>query len=306
MTAAFCYKREWNKREFHMLEKMILILTEGYKKKLETSDGYSAFIEQMQIHGTIVQSWECKQWKNEVVSNDSIWEKKETPFTLYLSDNGEVLGYLQDKGRYTIAVYHSEVKGILPGTQYAIEGIEDVEWDFYDKVYQRFEGEPWKITETARCIIREMGIDDVDDLYELYRSPLVTRYTETLFSKKDQERQYIQDYVENIYKYYGFGIWLIYGKEDGKLIGRAGFNYRPGFEEVELGFVIGEAYWHKGYAYEVCCHLLELGKSVYEFEKVQALVRKENEASIRLLKKLGFAYVEDVMLDGQEYARYLS
>ena len=70
--------------------------------------------------------------------------------------------------------------------------------------------------------------------------------------------------------------------------------------------MIGEAYWHKGYAYEVCCHLLELGKSVYEFEKVQALVRKENEASIRLLKKLGFAYVEDVMLDGQEYARYLS
>ena len=61
-----------------------------------------------------------------------------------------------------------------------------------------------------------------------------------------------------------------------------------------------------GYAYEVCSHLLEIGWLVYEFEKVQALVKKENEASICLLKKLGFHYEEEIVLDGEEYQRYLT
>ena len=122
---------------------------------------------------------------------------------------------------------------------------------------------------------------------------------------KEREKQYINDYIENIYKYYGFGTWLIHRKEDGKLIGRAGFNYRPGFEEAELGFVIGRSYWRKGYAYEVCRHLLQLGRDVFELEKVQALVDERNIASIALLQKLGFSYVENVILEGQKYSRYL-
>ena len=89
------------------------------------------------------------------------------------------------------------------------------------------------------------------------------------------------------------------------LIGRAGFNFRPGYDEVELGFVIGYPFWRNGYAYEVCSHLLQLGKAVFEFEKVQALVDKENTASICLLEKLGFFYIENVTVDGHEYRRYL-
>ena len=226
--------------------------------------------------------------------------------TLYLSDDAEILHFLQSQECYTVAVYHEGVNGILSGTKYAVEGTEDIEWEYLQKVYQRFAKEPWDITQTQRCLIREMCIEDVDDLYELYDSPLVTRYMEGLFPEREQEKQYIQDYIKNVYEYYDFGTWLIHRKEDGRLIGRAGFNYRPGFEEVELGFVIGEPYWRMGYAYEVCSHLLEIGRLVYEFEKVQALVKKENEASICLLKKLGFHYEEEIVLDGEEYQRYLT
>ena len=183
---------------------------------------------------------------------------------------------------------------------------ENIEWEYLQKVYQCFTGKPWEITQTKRCMIREMSTEDVDDLYELYDSPLVTRYMEGLFPNKEQERQYIRDYIENVYEYYEFGTWLIHRKEDGRLIGRAGFNYRPGFDAVELGFIIGEPYWRNGYAYEVCNHLMEIGKSVYEFDRVQAMVKKENKASIRLLEKLGFTYMENILLDGEDYQRYLA
>lgn len=285
-----------------MLNKIIFILTNEYKVKMEHSDEYRIFIEEMDSHGTNVTLFNIEEYREK--RNSRTAEK--TTDCLFLSDHTETLTGIQESGGYTVAVYHDGVDGILSGTQFAIEEIEGVEWEYFYKVYQRFANEPWQITETKRCIIREMSVADVDDLYELYRSPAVTKYTEPLFEDREKEIQYIKDYIENIYKYYGFGMWLIVRKEDGKLIGRAGFDYRPGFADAELGFVIGEPFWRNGYAYEVCSLLMELGKTVYGFEKVQALVRAENEASVQLLKKLGFDYTDEVMVNGQKYERFMS
>ncbi len=280
-----------------MLRKIILVLTESYKDRIRDTLTYEKFVRTMKNHRTDVGlfiSDECAEFF-----------AAEDKDCLFISDSEEVLEKLQEAGRFTVAVYHEEVTGILAGTQYAIEGLADIDWEYLNKVHQRFCRIPWYITETKRCIIREMGENDLEDLYKLYAEPQVTKYTEALFRDKEQEKQYINDYIENVYKYYGFGTWLIHRKEDGRLIGRAGFNYRPGFEEAELGFVIGYPYWRMGYAYEVCSHLLHIGKTVYEFDKVQALVHKENEASIQLLRKLGFYCDEDVIVEGAEYRRFL-
>lgn len=285
-----------------MLKRVILILKEKYLKDVKESGNLSFFVEEMERHRTEVEVY----GKNESESVEEKRLQKIIADTLFFSDDAYVLSKLQEIGGYTVALYHEGVGGLLSGTQFAVEGIGDVDWEYLYKVYQRFVKDPWEITETARCTLREMGEKDVDDLYELYSSPLLTRYTEGLFPEKEQELQYIKDYIENVYKYYGFGTWLIHRKEDGKLIGRAGFNYRPGFEEAELGFLIGEPFWRQGYAYEVCNRLMGLAKSVYEFETVQALVKKENTASVRLLEKLGFTWYEVVDLDGESYQRYLA
>jgi len=287
-----------------MLRNIILILTEDYKEKISGSVEYFAFKEEMRKHGTAVELCGIKDIDWSMGNANNLL--KEDGESLYFSDYAQMLSWLQEQRKFTVAMYHEGVSGLLGGTQFAIEDMKDVEWEYLYKVYQRFVNEPWSIAQTARCNIREMGLADVDELYELYEGPNVTRYMEALFPKKEQEEQYIKDYIENVYKYYGFGIWLIHRKEDGRLIGRAGFNYRPGYEEVELGFMIGEAFWRQGYAFEVCSHLMNLAGSVYEFERVQALVKKENTASIQLLEKLGFTYFEEVNLDGEVYQRYLS
>lgn len=286
-----------------MLKTIVLNLNEKYKNTLEESGELAFFIEEMKKHGTDVEV--CG--KSEAVLASCL--ESETVCgeeTLFFSDDPDILSKLQAQGYYTVAVYHEGVSGLLSGTQFAVEGLADTDWEYLYKVYQRFVGEPWSITETVRCTIREMCEKDVDELYELYDSPNVTRYMEGLFPEKKQEEEYIKDYIENVYKYYGFGTWLIHRKEDGKLIGRAGFNYRPGYEEAELGFIIGEDFWRQGYAYEVCSRLMMLAGSVYELEQVQALVKKENEASVGLLRKLGFSYAEEVEWDGESYQRYLA
>lgn len=308
-----------------MLKKIILILTEKYKQDVKESGELMPFMEEMKKHGTEVEM----HGKNETASVKEVNAKSrkmpETTVllqksvseiepqepvceadTLFFSDDADVLSQLQEQGCYTVAVYHEGISGLLSGTQHAVEGVKDIEWEYLYKVHQRFCGEPWSISETKRCTIREMGHQDVDALYELYSGPNVTRYMEGLFPKKEQEEQYIKDYVENVYKYYGFGTWLVHRKEDGRLIGRAGFNYRQGFEEAELGFMIGEDFWRQGYAYEVCSHLMKLADKVYELGRVQAFVKKENTASVCLLKKLGFIWCEEVEMDGESYQRYMA
>lgn len=281
-----------------MLKNIILVLDGIYIEELTLDSRLDAFMREMEG-----QSWKVFIWETE--SAEELCAQYDLGETLFISDDGNVLGHLKEKGAYTIACYHEGVTGLMGSTQYAMEGLDAVEADYIERVYQRYCGIPWDITQTGRLTVREMGPDDLEDLYELYADERVTRYTEALFAVREKEKEYIEDYIEHIYKYFGFGTWLVHRKVDGKLIGRAGFNYRPGFEEAELGFVIGYPFWRNGYAYEVCSHLLQFGKTVFEFEKIQALVDAENVASIALLEKLGFIYVEDVMVDQKECRRYL-
>ena len=280
-----------------MLRKLFVIVTCEYAKELKDSAKYQKWVMSMSKNGLEVLLF--------VASEDICDKIEQNQDILYITDKAFVLEALQAKGMYTIALYHSGTTDSLFGTLFAIEDLSDMETEFFHKVWQRFEGIPWHIIETDRLIIREMCPSDLDGLYEMYEDPDVTRYTEGLFQDKEKELQYIHDYINNVYSYYGFGTWMLVHKNGGELIGRAGFNYRPGYEDVELGFVIGKKYWRNGFAYEACKKLLEIGKSVYELENVQALVMEDNEASVCLLKKLGFFYQEDIELDGQKYQKYL-
>ena len=80
---------------------------------------------------------------------------------------------------------------------------------------------------------------------------------------------------------------------------------RDGFEDVELGFVIMEKEQRKGYAFECCTAVLEVGKKEYEFEKVQALVKEDNIASAKLCEKLGFANAGNVWNQQEEYVKWI-
>ena len=172
---------------------------------------------------------------------------------------------------------------------YVVLGLEQVTYDDFLRVFQRFHGIPWHILETKRCQIREFGMDDLDALYALYEQPHVTDFIEPLYAYA-QEREYEQNYIERIYGFYGFGMWLVFEKETGRLIGRAGLEYREPCEEgeVELGYLIEPSHWQKGYATEVCQAILSYAKEELSMERIVSHVHLKNDASRHLLEKLGF------------------
>lgn len=190
---------------------------------------------------------------------------------------------------YIVWLNEKNRKQSFPDGSYCVENLSDIDAQYLDRVYRRFHDIPWDITETPRLRIREIAVEDVPQLYALYEDESITRFMEPLFAEPEQEVIYTKEYIKNVYGFYGFGMWVLESKESGKIIGRAGLEYKEGFEGLELGFMLGVAFQHKGYAYEACSAVLsygikELGQRIY-----CSYVDENNKASIHLCERLGFA-----------------
>lgn len=225
---------------------------------------------------------------------------------LYITDSEPCYRTLREQGAYILPYVHERNReASFAGAVYLAERIGEMDYASIDMAYRRLAGLPWNILETKRCLIRESMVSDVDSFYQIYAEPSVTDYMENLFENRDEETAYMQDYIRNVYYFYGYGMWTVLEKESGRIIGRAGISWREGFDVPELGFVIGVPWQRKGYAYEVCRAILAYAADELGFTKIQALVKEGNRRSQNLCNKLGFKEEGEVVWSGGVFIRYL-
>ena len=167
------------------------------------------------------------------------------------------------------------------GTRYAVESLAELEIEYLERVLRRYNHIPWDIGETDRCLIRELSLSDLPALYELYDKPGMTDFVEPLYDY-ETELEYQKAYIETMYGFYESGMWLVFSKETGKLIGRAGLEHN------EMGYMIAPELWNQGYATEVCRFIIDYARENTDFEELYCRIDERNEASVRLAKKLGF------------------
>lgn len=221
---------------------------------------------------------------------------------LLLTDAPLLAKELSEDGYFCVGLLHDGEAGkSFPGLRYVFSDIQEVDIDSFVKVYQRYAGEPWTVLETDRLIIRETTVRDVDEFYKIYSDPEMTRYMEGLFDDPEDEKRYQKDYIEKVYGLLGFGVWTLVRKEDGRVIGRAGYSVRNGFDEPELGFLVGKEFQRQGYCMEALKAIMEYGRNVLQFDKVQTLVKAENAVSIHICERLGFIKTEDVDVEENIY-----
>ena len=234
-----------------------------------------------------------------------IFEEKNNTLLIAGADATIVFG--KEVGIATMAYMNPKIPNqSYSGVDMLVEGFDEVDVDFLEKVWQRYHRIPWTILETERCVVRELTLSDLDDLFALYGEGEIDKYTDALYPY-EEEKEYQRAYVENMYRYFGYGLWLVFSKEDGTLIGRAGLEHREYHEEIELelGYIIGTQYQGQGYATEVCEAILAYAKENTGFERINALIEEGNIASIAVAKKLGFAHMEDFELNGKVMHRYM-
>lgn len=167
------------------------------------------------------------------------------------------------------------------GTRYAVESLAELDIEYLERVRRRYNHIPWDIGETDRCLIRELSLADLPALYELYDKPGMTDFVEPLYDY-ETELEYQKVYIENMYDFYEYGMWLVFSKETGKLIGRAGLEHN------EMGYMIAPEFQNLGYATEVCRFIVDYARKNTDFEELYCRIDEKNVASVRLAKRLGF------------------
>lgn len=146
------------------------------------------------------------------------------------------------------------------------------------------------LIETERLVLREITMDDIEDMFRLHSNSDVQKYTgdpliETLEEMEKAIRTRISDYEK-----YGYGRWAAFLKNEMQFAGWAGLAYLPEFDEIDLGYRFLPEYWGSGLATEVSREILNFGFDKLKLRKIIAIAMKENKASIRVMEKVGMEF----------------
>jgi RimJ/RimL family protein N-acetyltransferase len=153
------------------------------------------------------------------------------------------------------------------------------------------------VLETDRLILRRMTEADAAFVLGLLNEPSFLRFIgDRQVRTLDAARDYIVNGPMESYETNGFGLYLTLRKDDGAPIGICGLLRRDTLDDVDVGFALVPAFWSQGYASEAAAAVLAFAIDVLELPRVVAVVKPDNDASIRVVEKLGLQYSHMVRL----------
>ena len=188
---------------------------------------------------------------------------------------------------------------------FIVQGFEETGVQFFDRIQKRKNRLPWNILYTKRTCVREITLDDMEELFELYQGEGITDFTEPLYEWQ-KEAEYTKSYIEHMYYYYGYGMWVVRHRESGRLLGRAGIGHREEGDRVlmELGYIIGREYQNQGYATEVCQAVMEYAAKELQMAELHCMIHPQNYASRRVARRLGFTLRDAQMYNAEGLLHY--
>ena len=153
------------------------------------------------------------------------------------------------------------------------------------------EGDTARVLKTERLCIRKFSLNDAGFMLRLLNEP---SFLENIGDKGvrtlENARSYILDGPIASYTKFGFGTWLVEDPKSGAPMGLCGLLKRDVLEDFDLGYAFLPEFWSQGYAFEAAWAVLSYARETLGLERVVAITQVDNESSIRLLGKMGFAF----------------
>jgi len=163
------------------------------------------------------------------------------------------------------------------------------------------------LLETDRLVLRKLALDDAEFILELLNEPSFLHFIgDKGVRTLDDAREYILRGPIASYQRHGFGLYLTVLKEGAAPIGMCGLLKRESLADVDIGFAFLPRFWSKGYALESALAVKAYGLDILGLKRIVAITNPDNEASIRLLEKLGLKFERLISLseDGPEIELY--
>jgi len=144
---------------------------------------------------------------------------------------------------------------------------------------------------TDRLLVREFDTNDAEFILELLNQPSFHRFIgDKGVRSVDDAKNYIATGPIASYQRHGFGLYLVELKDRNVPIGMSGVLKRESLPDPDLGFAFLPEYWGNGYAFEAASAALDQARDVFRLTRILAITNPDNDASIKLLAKLGFQF----------------
>ena len=138
---------------------------------------------------------------------------------------------------------------------------------------------------TERLLIRAFEPEDLDQLHGVYGDPEVTRWIPP-YPTLEHTRRALDLHVAAA-RNGRPAFWAVIERSSGDLMGDAGVAPLDGGPDLELGYTFGRRWWGQGYATEAARACVAEAFGPLGADRVVALIRPENAASIGVAEKLG-------------------
>ena len=150
-----------------------------------------------------------------------------------------------------------------------------------------------KILETERLILREYTLEDFDGLYRILSDPETMKHYPKPYDEKGTLR-WLNWSLDN-YERYGFGLWAMELKADGRFIGDCGITMQniDGQQLPEIGYHIDKAFWRQGYAKEAATAVRDWFFRNRDFDAVYSYMTKTNAGSYSTAASVGMKRLKE-------------
>ncbi len=152
------------------------------------------------------------------------------------------------------------------------------------------------VFETERFKVRKLVLQDFNAFHEMHNNLQVMQYVRGKAMTYEENKKELPMLIE---KYQDpnndFWIYAIERKEDGNFVGTVAL-VKDEQEEDEIGYRLLEKYWKKGYGFEIAEGLVSYCREIGKTQLIANVVHK-NEASTKIIRKLGFQFVQDFVSD---------
>ncbi len=320
--------------EEYIIEKEHLIELEGhipipYTKELiidlyhhgiKMAIASSSSVEEIE---DVVTSLDIKKYMNKLVSGTTVPNPKPSPDVFLkamkeLEVNRDECIIIEDSCNGTKAGVAAGIPVIgfinpnsgnqdLSKASLLIEGFDEIDFKFIDTTYRQVNNLPITITTTNRLDIKELSTEDIPALYNIYQNIDTKMFINYIAPNIGEAIACHKSYIENVYHFYGYGLWGIFKKDTNQLIGQCGIqNTRINQkDELELSYVLDKKEWGNGYGIESVKAVIQYGFHNLNIKRIVAQIHIQNQSSIQLVEKIGFKKESLFIKNQEEYVLYV-
>ena len=146
---------------------------------------------------------------------------------------------------------------------------------------------------TLRLRLRGLRPGDEEFLASLDSDPRVMQHIHEGAMPYEDALYYARNQIELAPYHWRAGKWLLESRADGARLGwvELGKLSGPDRDDLQVGYELAPAHWGRGYATEAVSRVLEHAFASLKLDRVAAIARPANAASVRVLEKMGFQRV---------------